>query len=111
MADLFAGCSFLQASSTTTNETLGTTSVPLDDIEQKCNELMEEAAQATELKVDLQHTSSIKVTLTTNGGFPTEITFPIVTPGTVSETHRRVFSTLARIIGGHGVSKVSKLEA
>ena len=106
MADLFAGCSFLQASSTTTNETLGTMSVPLDDIEKKCNELMEQGVSASWLEVSLWDDLSIRVDVGTEGRPFRRITFSIATPSTVPEVHSRVFATLARIVGRNEASNL-----
>ena len=81
----------------------------LDDVEQKCNELMEMAVSVTWLEVYLRDDLSITVDLATKGRPSRQATFPIETPGTTPEVHRRVFSTLARIVEGNGVSNVNNV--
>ena len=95
--------------STCTISTTTTMSSLFDDVDQKCNELMEKAVSATRLKVDLQVDLSINVGLTEGDDFVPNVIFPVATPDKAPEIHRRVFVALARIINTHGVPKVSKL--
>ena len=81
----------------------------LDDVEHKCNELMEKAVSATELHVRLQRDLSIEVRLKDGNGFLPKITFPVATSGMASSSHSHVFSTLARIVGTNGLPNVGSL--
>ena len=93
-----------------TTSTTAPMSSLLDDIDRKCNELMEEAVRAKYLNVDLEHDLSIKVLVVNEQGSRRTIsTFPIETPGTTPKVHRRVFSTLATIVGENGLPNVTNV--
>ena len=82
-------------------------SLSLDDVDQKSNELEEQAVWATELNVDMQSDLTVRVELVGEKDLHGPIsTFPVSTPDIAPEIHRRVFSTLARIVGGNGVPNV-----
>ena len=81
----------------------------LDDVDQKCNEMMEMAVQSTKLNIFLKYDLTIYV------GFreflqEAEFAFYVDTPDTAREIHSRVFATLARIVGGHGLSNVAEVQ-
>ena len=78
----------------------------LDDVDKNCNELVEEAVWATALHVRLQNDLGITIRWRTKGRPSHGITFPVTTPDTIPEVHRRVFSTLARIMGENSLSNV-----
>ena len=85
-------------------------SLSLDDVDQKCNELMEKAALGDSLSVEPKRDSSIEITMMEGDWGPDDyVTFPVASPVIAPEVHRRVFSTLARIVGRNGLSNVSYL--
>ena len=83
----------------------------LDAIDQKCNELKEQAVSATWLSFHLRRDLSVKVELADNNNlFRSEFTFPVARRNRAPQTHRRVFSTLAGIVGTNGLPNVTMLD-
>ena len=92
-----------------TTPTTATMTSFVDELDQQCNELKEEAVRATELNVRLRRYSSIEIELTTKGRPSCPVIFPITTTDAAPEIYRRVLATLAGIVGEHGLSNVNKL--